>query len=259
MSEIENCFCFNALIQRLLFDIFYGLKIEEGVNITLQIKTPLNFRLAEEHLHEIFDLFNLFDHPKTDLKKNLSLEINPDLESMLVFSSSNNEQFFLSICRDHENGINKIRHFDCFKLTFHKGYSFLEQYLSLHCLIPQILPQLTPMRFAKIVYQPPENQEKQTSQSISLANATVWTSPGMLSSIEYMISLLRLSQYRPSIFLSLAPMMRQRVCLPIRCSAPPSYANDRLNISSDKKSKPLPYPPCSWILNRLDIPFSKTP
>jgi hypothetical protein len=211
-KEIENSFFFNEIMRRLLSDLLFRFQRGYDIRQILQINSPLCLTVAQEYLQMLLGILE----PKTDLEKILSIEFNPNNEFVFELAYQANkahkkEYFSLSMIHkeDCEDGIKDMKQLEHFVLNSHMGSSFLGPYISLHSLIPQILPQLTPLRFAKIVYQP-ENQSTK-NQSISLTNATVWTSPGMISSIEYMISLLRLSQYHPSIFLSLAPMMRQRV------------------------------------------------
>lgn len=202
-TEIEKSFFVNELLRRLLPDLSLGWRRGlERRRFILEINDPLYLSMAQEYLQQILE-------SQSSVEKILSLEFNPNNDSIFVLSSHDNqsphkEHYVLSFddSSDPENAINAIRQWD-------KGSSLVGQYLSLDSLIPQILPQATPIRFAKIVYQPESDSQK--NQSISLANAMVWTSPGMISGIEYMISLLRLSQCHPSIFLSLAPMLRQRV------------------------------------------------
>jgi hypothetical protein len=161
------------------------------------------------------------------------------LRFLLSFSQKNPSLTFLG--QNDLTGIHDIQQISILIIELNLGFSFLEAYLSLYSLIPQILPQTAPMGYGKIVFQLAPTDERSSNQPLCLANTKVWTSPGMLSSIEYLISLIRLSHHHPSIFLALAPKIRQKVLLRLSRSLN-CHLYHRLNIFKDKKINNIIFP-----------------
>jgi hypothetical protein len=172
-----------------------------------------------------------------------SKEMNHSLFTLSFRQNSESESLF-TFFGEKSTGVQDIEQISRLVIELNLGFSMLESYLALYHLIPHALPQTTPMGYGKIVFQLAPGDQRSSSQAISLSNATVWTSPGAISSIEYMISLIRLSHHHPAIFLSLAQKIRQKVS-----PSPLSLLTlGRLNIFKDKKINRLcPHMLFSWI------------
>jgi hypothetical protein len=142
--------------------------------------------------------------------KSLTREMKENsISEMIIFNYKVNDEnkeikllFSLKYYEENQKQIQDFKNF-C-----HLTFSSLELELSLFQLIPQVLPQIIPLKFGKIVFQ---KCEPIASVSPLYSQPVVWTSPGTISSIEYLLCILRLSHSSPTIFLSISPMLRQQV------------------------------------------------
>jgi hypothetical protein len=196
-------FC-SEIIARLAADLSF-LRAEKGN----EKKTYCLF-INSNSYNSLLAVISSLEAAGRNIESIESKEMNHSLFTLSFRQNSESESLF-TFFGEKSTGVQDIEQISRLAIELNLGFSMLESYLALYHLIPHALPQTTPMGYGKIVFQLASSDQRSSSQAISLSNATVWTSPGAISSIEYMISLIRLSHHHPAIFLSLAQKIRQKV------------------------------------------------